>query len=259
MDRCFYAAYARGIKRIERCVVAEAGTDLWPSGRGFFRFPKWLPAAVAGIILVALGLLNMDILARSGLKVIAHFTSNPPPAVADTHVAYQQYMEKEEPGDHQEKDAIGMFLASYGLDEYKSSLRRALEQGSLKQLARQIKNATGWQMVRLDRSGHNTDLGHNILQYNDTASGKSFILLFWQPSIVLKYYYYDYKGPEIVALQHALAGLGYYKGPLDGLVGRGLMRAVVDFQRKCGLPVTGRPGPATLFLIFNAQEKIAHG
>ena len=57
------------------------------------------------------------------------------------------------------------------------------------------------------------------------------------------YYVGDYAAenysPE-VDVQTALADLGYYNGPIDGIVGSGTRRAVRAFQRDKGLPVTGR-------------------
>ena len=60
-----------------------------------------------------------------------------------------------------------------------------------------------------------------------------------QPS----YYEGDYAGGNYSAevdVQSALADLGYYDGPIDGIVGSGTRRAVRAFQRDNGLPVTGR-------------------
>ena len=40
-------------------------------------------------------------------------------------------------------------------------------------------------------------------------------------------------------IQEALGGLGYYKGPADGIFGRGTRRAVRHFQRDIGAAATG--------------------
>ena len=44
---------------------------------------------------------------------------------------------------------------------------------------------------------------------------------------------------QAAAVQHALARRGYYRGPIDGVMGAMAQRAVRDFQRDRGLSVTG--------------------
>lgn len=43
-----------------------------------------------------------------------------------------------------------------------------------------------------------------------------------------------------VDVQAALADLGYYRGPLDGVLGPRSRRAIAAFQARNGLPRTGR-------------------
>ena len=114
-------------------------------------------------------------------------------------------------------------------------------------------------MVRFSKIPTRLESRFNILRFREKASGAQARLLFWRPPVVVNNFYYDYKGPEIVAIQHILAGKGYYKGKIDGMVGRGLLRAVVDFQRARGLKVTGTADPETVFLMFNIQENQSHG
>ena len=57
------------------------------------------------------------------------------------------------------------------------------------------------------------------------------------------YYEGDYADENYSAetdVQAALADRGYYRGPIDGIIGTGTRRAVRAFQRDAGLPVTGR-------------------
>ncbi len=46
--------------------------------------------------------------------------------------------------------------------------------------------------------------------------------------------------------QLRLRQLGYYRGPIDGIIGRGTRYAIVRFQRDYRLPVTGRLDHRTL-------------
>jgi hypothetical protein len=48
------------------------------------------------------------------------------------------------------------------------------------------------------------------------------------------------KTDEVASLvQSALAKRGYYRGPIDGVIGTRSRRAIRDFQNEQGLPVTG--------------------
>ena len=46
-------------------------------------------------------------------------------------------------------------------------------------------------------------------------------------------------------IQIALMNAGYYKGPIDGKLGKKSKKAIKDFQRKNGLKVDGVAGPVT--------------
>lgn len=46
--------------------------------------------------------------------------------------------------------------------------------------------------------------------------------------------------PEVRAAQEALAGLGYYRGPIDGIIGPKTRAAVAKYQTDLGLPPDGK-------------------
>ncbi len=259
MDRCFYAAFARGSRRLDRSVVSEAAADLRPARRAVLQtYRRPLATALACLLLVTAGYLNRDLLRQGAAFMKAGLPDTARAALADADISYKIRPQPVVSGSNLDT-AIGRFLKCYGLERYTAELKTAIENGRLQELALRIMGATGWQMVKLAGIPGKIEARFNILRFEDRSSGAPARLLFWRPPVVLRHFYYDYKGAEIVALQHALAKLGYYKGSLDGLVGRGLMRAVVDFQRSSGLQVTGRPDPETVFLMFNGQEKILHG
>jgi len=62
------------------------------------------------------------------------------------------------------------------------------------------------------------------------------------------YSYYDfgpvyddpYSSDPAMAVQAELAGRGYYRGPINGVIGSGSRRAIREFQAAEGLPITGR-------------------
>ena len=52
-------------------------------------------------------------------------------------------------------------------------------------------------------------------------------------------------GPDVVALQHALAAAGFAPGDFDGVFGGGTEAALIAFQRSEGLVADGVAGPKT--------------
>lgn len=55
--------------------------------------------------------------------------------------------------------------------------------------------------------------------------------------------------PEVAGLQVALRAHGVYLGPIDGIYGPMSARGLRRFQRRAGLDVDGRLGPATLYAL----------
>jgi hypothetical protein len=53
------------------------------------------------------------------------------------------------------------------------------------------------------------------------------------------------RNPQIAGLQVALRAYGLYNGPIDAIAGPLTVRGTKEFQRRAGLPQTGRAGPAT--------------
>jgi ABC-type Zn2+ transport system substrate-binding protein/surface adhesin len=51
------------------------------------------------------------------------------------------------------------------------------------------------------------------------------------------YYGFDYESR--IAVQQALAEMGYYNGPIDGVIGAGTRNAIARYQSDYGLAVTG--------------------
>jgi peptidoglycan hydrolase-like protein with peptidoglycan-binding domain len=59
---------------------------------------------------------------------------------------------------------------------------------------------------------------------------------------------YDYRFWQDLAMkvQSELARRGYYRGPIDGVIGSGSRQAIRGFQEAEGLPVTGLIDPNVL-------------
>src|ERR1035437_1222880 len=63
-----------------------------------------------------------------------------------------------------------------------------------------------------------------------------------------EYYHQAHRGEYNLgtAVQRALSSRGYYRGPIDGEIGRGSQRAIARYQQEQGLRVTGDISPSLL-------------
>jgi hypothetical protein len=61
---------------------------------------------------------------------------------------------------------------------------------------------------------------------------------------------------SVAALQHELALLNYYEGPIDGVMGPATLAALTDFQHANGLPADGIAGSSALAKI---QQQLKTG
>lgn len=57
------------------------------------------------------------------------------------------------------------------------------------------------------------------------------------------------RGDEVRRIQRKLKQLGYYTGNIDGIYGKNTQKAVISFQRNCGLTADGIAGPKTLLYL----------
>ena len=71
--------------------------------------------------------------------------------------------------------------------------------------------------------------------------------------MIFNTFYYYYEGEEVLALQKIMAQMHLYTAGFDGKVGKNLMMAVIAFQKKMGLPVTGFPDVKTILLSVGAD------
>ena len=57
------------------------------------------------------------------------------------------------------------------------------------------------------------------------------------------------RGDEVRRIQRKLKQLGYYTGSIDGIYGSNTQKAIISFQRSCGLTADGIAGPRTLLYL----------
>jgi len=64
--------------------------------------------------------------------------------------------------------------------------------------------------------------------------------------------------PEVHAAQEALAGLGYYRGPIDGIIGPKTRAAVAKYQTDSGLPPDGKVSRDLVAQVARARPTPEH-
>ena len=94
-----------------------------------------------------------------------------------------------------------------------------------------------------ERSFH---FGRGFRHDHDRFFGHHFVFGSPGPGYNYPYYLGAYDDYTAVAVQRALAQLGYYHGPVDGVVGPQTEKAIRWFQSVDRLPVTGEIDSATL-------------
>ncbi|RLB37063.1 MAG: hypothetical protein DRH12_14860, partial [Deltaproteobacteria bacterium] len=240
MDRCLYAGFVCDTTRISRRIVKKALLDLQGKPLEFYRRPvAWVMGGAIALSLAFGVYLSRDL--------FVPFKNYLPVSIASAKLGEKV------------PDQVLSFLDNYGLGAYAQSFFGGLTRGSLKTVSKRILQETGLCLVQLSNVPDGVRRKFGVLAYpSDGGRGQRFFL-FWKPQFLVERFYYGYKGPEISKLQQFLARLSFYNDTIDGIVGRNLMRALVEFQKSMSLPVTGYPDPDTLFLMCNMEDSSVYG
>ena len=78
-----------------------------------------------------------------------------------------------------------------------------------------------------------------LIIYNDSGSDAS------EPALSS----FGSRGEEVRQIQRKLKSLGFYTGSIDGIFGSGTKKAVIAFQKSCGIKADGIAGPTTLLYL----------
>lgn len=260
MDRCLYALCHNNCHRIDRKIVQAAQSDLAPEKKTATRRRFVLAASI---------LLPLAVLGFSW-KLHLSTTRDLNAAQYDDPTRYvvplqAEPVEKrvesgmEKPVRSAIDPAIAAFLNIYQLDQYAIDFQKAIHDGALATLAQRIYGETGYQLIQLHTVPEDIRQRYGALAFSIGNNGVPTWLLFWQPQLELRRFYYAYRGDEIYELQKRLAKLHLYQYKVDGIVGNRLMQAVVRFQKQSGLPMTGFPDPVTLFWVCHQKTEVTHG
>lgn len=178
-----------------------------------------------------------------------------PPAPSEASVE-----KKGRAGDARTSAAIVSFLKAYDLAPLAPAMEQAMKDKRTRDVAGQILERTGLQLIRLSRLTESIRQRYDILTGPGEPPDTHFYYLFWNPLPKIDKFYFGYRGPEISRLQQLLARYGLYTYHIDGIVGQILTKSVKEFQRQMNLEATGFPDPETVFLMANGNgqaKKIA--
>ena len=268
MDRCLYVICLQNSREIDTYVVKIAYRDLFPNKNT--KIIRRL--AVVGIFIILLGALAWGRLeGKMGWPLFqlssnqSSFPSTTPDHVLKDDNAFKQKAatttrfnadETIDPFSKQSPDAIDAFLRSFGLNQWAAKFRAALAHGEMTAFSADLFQNTGYQLVELNQLNANVRKNFGVLSLPREAAKTSIYYVLWRPTIRITNFYYYYQGVEINYLQSLLAKANLYHDKLDKIVGPHLMQAVVKFQEKMGLPVTGFPDSRTLFWLVHIEEAV---
>jgi general secretion pathway protein A len=278
MDRCLYVAFLHHTTEISSRVVEEARKDLaHVTGTKRTGTPKrpFLRMVMLVVLLCAVfallypppafqeGILMKKILGRtqtpenvlriseksarplSPSAVMQSQTASRRPTDANARVAFQKETVIPE--------AVRDFMEAYGLQRFAQAFNDALGTRDYKKVSEDIFRETGYSLIRLASLPEILKQKYGVLVCpSEQGAGQSFYL-FWHPQLLVRKFYYGYQGKEIIRLQRLLAEAKFYKSSVDGIVGKGLMKSVVEFQKRHDIKVTGYPDECTLFLLYHIK------
>ncbi|RLF61696.1 MAG: hypothetical protein DRN37_00420 [Thermoplasmata archaeon] len=276
MDRILYVAFLRNTTKISGEVVKEAQKDLKP-GRSWkkhqVRLRPWFAVPAFCALMGILFFISSFHLADLAKEMSAFFFSGPvvtesradtrerPGAERQNIADVSPSMQKEEvnaPVYLKEKPvpkSLRDFLSSYSLSKFARPFDRALENGDFKKLSENILQETGYQLIIMKVLPESVRENYGVLICPASRGEGSDYFLFWRPRLLIHKFYYGYRGREIVELQKLLAKAQCYHGAVDGIVGSGLMNAVLEYQKRMGIEVSGYPDRRTVFLLHVEENR----
>jgi general secretion pathway protein A len=270
MDRCFYVMLLYNTIKISRQIVQEACSDLNPNRSEAKKRPVFL-ALSALLFLCLIGLFTYSAALsppRSApMTIIKKIEPEHTTIKGETEHSHLSRLHGQSTDTNTKNaeqtvsisESVSGFLKAYELSRFENSFVEALKRSQSKEIDETIFDQTGLKLIRLNHIPDHIGSVYSILKHTSIQGHNENLFLFWHPLLLIKKFYYYYEGEEILNLQKIFAKINLYSGPLDGIVGKNLMLAVVSFQKQAGLPVTGYPDENTIFLLFHEPENKANG
>jgi general secretion pathway protein A len=279
MDRILYVAFLKNTNEISPKIVIAAQDDL-KTGKAWkaARIPSrpWLSAPLLCAVTAALFFVFSFHLSTLVRDIHALFFSGP--VVSESRAAAKQpgalqatipekkmtaglspESKKAQDPVYLRKDpipeALQDFLSAYSLSRFSRAFDTALDKGDFKKMSGIILRETGYQLIILENLPEQVRERYGVLICPAPRGKGNRYFLFWRPRLLIGKFYYGYQGKEIGILQELLATAGCYRQDVDGIVGKGLMKALVEFQKQMGIEVTGYPDQRTVFLLHIVENR----
>jgi len=263
MDRCLYVSFLNNTTEISGRIIKDAYIDLNPDRESWIKKRiNVLPVIIFLPLFLFAGIIYFTQAKAPSLhkKNIIGKTTIPAkelkmlPGVANAwEVPGHPQIMKNDVKTGSLPIPVADFLKAYQLSMYKSLFFKALETGRFQEVDETIFNKTGYQLIRFENIPDHVKRKYGVLSYPNAVNGKTGYFLFWKPEFRLEKFYYSLRGKEIQKLQKELMKINLYNYHLDGIVGKKLMSAIVHFQKRMALPVTGYPDERTIFLLCNRE------
>ena len=259
MDRCLYVAFLHNTTDISKQIVMEAFVDFRPNNLKLIKKPLTLIASTVLALSLFGGIVYSGF--SRNISFISSTKTNYPMQVKHISSVPIKNQLQDKELNHLGQDtvipeSVINFLEKYNLSNYQKPFVEALRTGQFKELTESIFDKTGYMLVCLNDVSDQIKKKYGALKYISTPEGHQDFYLFWRPPVMFSKFYYYYKGNEVLVLQKMMAEMHFYTARLDGKVGKNLMMAVIGFQEKMGLPVTGFPDAKTIFLLCHEVENI---
>ena len=259
MDRCLYVAFLHNTTEISKQIVMEAFVDFRPNKMKLIKKPLTLVASTFLALSLFVGIVYSGF-GRNISPISSINTIYPKVFENNGGVPIKNQIQVKDLN-HSEQDAVipesvVIFLGKYNLSRYQKPFVEALRTNQFKELTETIFDKTGYMLICLNHVSDQIKKKYGTLKYISTPDGHQNFYLFWRPSMIFNTFYYYYEGEEVFALQKMMARMHLYTAGFDGKVGKNLMMAVIGFQEKMGLPVTGFPDAKTIFLLCHEVENV---
>jgi general secretion pathway protein A len=259
MDRCLYVAFLHNTKEISKQIVLEAFVDYHPNKLKLMKKPLTLAASMFLALSLFGGIVYSGF--NRNISPTSSIHAKSPMQVKNIRSISIKNQIQEKDLNHSEQnyvvpESVIDFLEKYKLAEYRKQFFEALQSNRFMEITKAIFDETGYMLVRLNHISDDIKKKYGALQNISNLKGHQDFYLFWRPPMIFNKFYYYYEGEEVLALQKMMAEMNLYTARLDGKVGKNLMTAVVGFQEKMGLSVTGFPDAKTIFLLCHEVENI---
>ncbi len=271
MDRALYVAFIYNTRNITRKIIREACQDIYPEKIKFRK--KLLVPAFCMVLLLVGGMLIHSVVYRhyfSKKTSIAskHFLGPPlfdksltqsavfslPNILVSPKAQTRQGLKREIAVDLIKiPEPVIDFLKDYQIASHAQEFWQAVKTGQYEKISKIIYQASGYELIRLNTLNQEIKEKFGTFTLPSEKAGWKTHFLFWKPGLKLPKFYYRYAGNDVLKLQKMLAQIDLYHDKFDGIVGKNLMLAVIDFQKKMEIPVTGYPNKQMLFLL--SQQK----